>query len=218
MVKYLDCSGHYQLPRNLTNVSFPKYATDQELLDFYNQYSESTALAKFASRGVAERKCLELKQAMDWLSQSAQSTKKVNKVNMAKKTKASNAKAAKAKKAATKSNGSERKSALSDYTLHKLVKENPRREGTFGYKSWEAFRSGDTVQQALDKGARTKDLRHDEAMERLEIREPKGGAKVAATKENTAKAPKAKKAKAKAKKKNGNGNGSKKIEATVTVA
>lgn len=195
MVKYLDCSGRYELPRNLTNVSFPKYATDKELLDFYNQYSGSASLKKFATREVAEKKCLELKQAMDWLAMSAQSTKKVNKVNMAKKTKAANAKGAKAKKASTKSNGSSRKFALTNHTLHKLVKENPRREGTFGYKSWEKIRNGMTYQDAVEAGARNKDIRHDINMKRLELRAPKGG--------NTEAKPK-KAAKAK---KNGNGNG-----------
>ena len=207
MVKYIDCSGRYQLPRNLTNVSFPKYATDQELLDFYNEYSGSTALGKFASREVAERKCLELKQAMDWLAQSAQSTRKVNKNSMAKKTKASNAKAAKAKKAATKGKGEGRKFALTNHTLHKLVKENPRREGTFGYKTWEKIRNGMTYQDAVEAGARNKDIRHDINMKRLELRAPKGGSTNSEVKAT-------KKAKAK---KNGNGNGKAKTEEKATA-
>jgi hypothetical protein len=197
-IKFIDSSGRYKLPSDLTNITFPQKATDRELVDWYNEYSgSSNQIKKFATREIAEGRCLELKLAMDQLSSAAKSTKKENKVMAAKKTKQQNAKAAKAKKAAakSKSNGSTRKFALLDHTLHKLVKDNPRREGTHGFKTWDNIKNGMTYRDAIDAGARNKDIRHDINLKRLELRPPKGAA--AAKKSNGAK-PKGKKAPAEA--------------------
>jgi hypothetical protein len=184
MVKHIDSSGKYKLPRDLTNVTFPQKATDQELVDWYNEYSGSTnQFKKFASRDIAEKKCCDLKQAMDELAMAGKP--KSERQTMSKKAKTEKkAKAAKgSKKAAAKgkSNGAGRKFALLDHTLHKLSKENPRREGTHGFKSWEAIKNGMTYRDAIDAGARNKDIRHDVNLKRLELRAPKGGAKKTAT-------------------------------------
>jgi hypothetical protein len=189
-IKYVDSSGRYKLPGDLTNVTFPQKATDRELVEWYNEYSGSTnQIAKFANREIAEGRCLELKLAMDQLSRAATTTKKENKVMAAKKTKQANAKAAKGKKAAAKSTNSngKRETALLDHTLHKLIKDNPRREGTHGFKTWDAIKNGMTYRDAIDAGARNKDIRHDINLKRLELRPPKGAASKAAKSNGTAK-------------------------------
>ncbi len=175
----IDVTGRYQLPEGLTNVTFPQKASDRELLAWYNRYSGSThELAKFATREIAEGRCLELKLAMDHLSMSAQTTKKENKTVMNKKTAAA-IKAGKGKKekpSAKKATGEKgtRNGSLLDHTLHKLAGENPRREGTHGAKSWEVIKNGMTYRDAIDAGARNKDIRHDVNLGRMAMVAPGG--------------------------------------------
>lgn len=43
----------------------------------------------------------------------------------------------------------------------KTVDENPRRKGTFGYKSFSKIKNGMTVEQFVEKGGRLRDLHWD---------------------------------------------------------
>lgn len=83
---------------------------------------------------------------------------------------------AKSKKSASKASkkksipGVSRASSFSGKKLFKLVKENPRRAGTNGYKSWEKLTSGMTWDAAVKAGARAVDLRWDITHKNLEAR------------------------------------------------
>lgn len=81
----------------------------------------------------------------------------------------------KPKEAPKKATGGSQKFALKDgHTLHKLLDHNPRREGTHGHESWNAFNSGMTYLEAIDAGARNRDLRWDILHGRIEIRDKDG--------------------------------------------
>jgi hypothetical protein len=52
-------------------------------------------------------------------------------------------------------------SPLAGKKLMKVSKQNPRRVGTEGYKSWEKYNSGVTYEKAVEAGARPVDIRWD---------------------------------------------------------
>lgn len=160
-VKQIDTSGNYG------KLNFEK-ASDSELLKWYNNHSDRvTPLSKFSSRAIGEAKCLELMQAMDELKARASSPKGSNKKATNMKAKAETKKAAKGKKAAG-TNGSkaakpakEKKASSLDLVIHKLVKDNPRRTGTFGFKTWEKIKPGMSLRALIDAGGRRKDIMWD---------------------------------------------------------
>lgn len=51
-----------------------------------------------------------------------------------------------------------RSSPLAGKKLHKLTDTNPRRAGSHGAKSWEAYRSGTLYETAVANGARPRDI------------------------------------------------------------
>lgn len=65
------------------------------------------------------------------------------------------------KKAAKREGGPGRTSMYSGKRIVKLVKENPRREDTHGYNSWELLRKGMTYEQYIEAGGRRVDLAWD---------------------------------------------------------
>lgn len=75
---------------------------------------------------------------------------------------------ARAKKVSTGARG--RTSKYAGKKLYKLEKENPRRQGTFGYKSWEKLENGMKMEDAIAAGARLKDLAWDIDRKRIEVR------------------------------------------------
>lgn len=54
-----------------------------------------------------------------------------------------------------------RKSSFSGKVIRKLVKDNPRRKGTAGFKSFTLIRPGMTYEQYLAAGGRRQDLAWD---------------------------------------------------------
>jgi hypothetical protein len=187
-MKPIDISGKYAAIDETT-------ASMEELTDWYNEYSGSTQIKKFSNRAVAERMVSKTKQAMDQFARTAsdstkQQTKKENDDMSKKATKTASKK--------TTSNGTT-SGSLSGMTLHPKTKENPRREGTNGFKSFAIVlkNPGISYNDYIDKGGRNVDARWDEAHGYLELRAGKGVAKAAPAPKAKAAAKKNGKAKAK---------------------
>jgi hypothetical protein len=165
-MKSIDLSGKYTpLPNGVQG------ATMEELADFYNKYSGSTIVKKFSTRDVAIRRVESLIKAMDEMAERGQPKQpKAESNNTMAKTKKGKGKKAPAK--CKKGNGgNKRKFAIADKRIYKLVKDNPRREGTEGYKSWEKIKNGMTYDDYLNAGGRNRDLRHDILAKRIELRD-----------------------------------------------
>ena len=62
-----------------------------------------------------------------------------------------------------------RRTPFSGKKITKLQRENPRREGTHGHKSWELIKNGMTVDAYLDAGGRMNDLRWDLSRKRIKL-------------------------------------------------
>lgn len=58
----------------------------------------------------------------------------------------------------------------SSLKIIKKVSGNPRREGTFGYNSFQLIKSGMTVEQFVKKGGRLRDLHWDVDHEYVELK------------------------------------------------
>jgi len=167
-LKTLDTSGKYQ-------AIDLEQASDDRLLEWYNAHSGSTQLSKFADRETALKKCSDLKQAMDDLASTAK-TKKDKKMKNGKTPKATKAKSKKTAAKAKNGNGKKKEagaprvnSELADLIIVKLVKENPRREKTEGWKSWELLKPKMTYAEFIAAGGRNKDLRWDEEKGHLKL-------------------------------------------------
>lgn len=65
------------------------------------------------------------------------------------------------KKAASKKVGGGRVSAFSGKKITKLAKDNPRRQGTAGHKSFSLINNGMTYEQYVAAGGRRQDLAFD---------------------------------------------------------
>jgi hypothetical protein len=81
--------------------------------------------------------------------------------DMAAKKGRKSAKKATAKKSATEGEGAGRPSAFAGKVIRKVATSNPRREGTHGYNSWEALKSGMTYEKYIAAGGRRQDLAWD---------------------------------------------------------
>jgi hypothetical protein len=66
-----------------------------------------------------------------------------------------------AKKSVKKSAPAGRKSAFSGKKINKVAKENPRRKGSIGFKSFALIKNGMTYEQYLEAGGRRQDLAFD---------------------------------------------------------
>ncbi len=182
-MKPIDISGRYAA------IDETK-ASMAELTDWYNEYSGSTQIKKFSNRAIAERMVSKTKQAMDQLARTAYgSTNKKDTSDMKTKT---------TKTAAVKKTAGSNGSSLSGMTIHPKTKENPRREGTNGFKSFAIVlkNPGISYNDYIDKGGRNVDVRWDEAHGYVELRGGKASPKAAAAK--PAKKAAAKKVKAQA--------------------
>lgn len=57
--------------------------------------------------------------------------------------------------------------------IFKLVRKNPRKEGSHGFNSWNAItRNGITYAKYLANGGRNRDLRHDILLGRIRVEMP----------------------------------------------
>ena len=78
--------------------------------------------------------------------------------------------ATKSKKGSKKSKGSTgRPSAFSGKRITRLVKENPRRKGSAGFKSFSIIKSGMSYEQFLAAGGRRQDLAYDVAHKHVKV-------------------------------------------------
>ena len=75
-----------------------------------------------------------------------------------------------AKSGAKKASQSTRQFIDASLKIIKKVSDNPRREGTFGYKSFQLIKSGMTVEQFVKKGGRLRDLHWDVDHEYVELK------------------------------------------------
>jgi hypothetical protein len=140
-----------------------KTATTKQLVDFYNEHSGSTKpLAKFKDRETAERRVTELVTAHNELVGNSSKPSAVKKA----------AKAAKTSKAdASEDSGKRgRPSSLAGQKLYPLVKDNPRREGTCGHKSFGLITKGMTYEAYIEAGGRARDLAWDIAHNYVEAK------------------------------------------------
>jgi hypothetical protein len=149
-----------------------KKAPTGDLVKWYNENSGVKPIAKFKDRATAEKRCAELKQAVNELSNTNGGTK-----GAAKAAKAEKAPKASKKGETSEVNGKTRKSASSDKTIHRAIDpetkkpyENPRREGTHGHKSWSVIKDGMSYADFIAAGGRAVDLRHDVNQGRLVLK------------------------------------------------
>lgn len=103
-----------------------KEAEIADLLAWYNENSGSAPITKFRDRATAEKKCTELQAAIESLSGGSS---KESKPVKEKKQKADGSTEPSAPRG--------RKSEHCGHLLYPLKDENPRREGSHGYKSYQ---------------------------------------------------------------------------------
>lgn len=127
-------------------------------------YPALDALAEMTT-GVPRKSAEDVPQSDDVATTQSADSPSTDNTTMATKTKRSRSKSTatpKEKKAST--NGDGRRGRPSQYAgkvITKLVDENPRREGSFGHKSFAVIRNGMTVEKYQEAGGRIKDLAWD---------------------------------------------------------
>lgn len=88
---------------------------------------------------------------------------------MATAKKATSKKAAAKKAVVAKSTGAGRTSVFAGKKITKLTKDNPRREGTLGHKSFSVITSGMTYEKFIEAGGRLVDLKSDVTKGNLKV-------------------------------------------------
>jgi len=153
-----------RLPKGKLNLDI-KATSTADLVKFYNAHSGSTkVIQKFSDRQTAERRVSELIQASNELAGGTSKVSALKKKEKESK-KMSSENTEKASRGRTSS--AEGKHI---YKIGEWKKTNPRREGTHGYKSWEAIKDGMSYDEFLTSGGRNRDLMHDVKLGRIEIR------------------------------------------------
>lgn len=150
-----------------------KTAELKDLIAWYNENSGSkTKVTKFKDRASAEENCHELYTA---INEIASGNSKAKPAKPAKESAASKkaAKPAKAKKEGEE--GEDNRGRVSKYAgkkIHRLVKENPRREGSHGHKSFEVIpaKGGISYEDYIAGGGRSNDLAYDIDKEFAEVK------------------------------------------------
>lgn len=156
------------MPTKTISINIETSSTE-ELLAFYNANSGTKALASFKDRADAEKRVAELVDAHNELAGGASKGKGKKAAPVAAKgKKGSKAPApapAKGKKeskgSVTVKGGTAGRFARVGGKFFKLVKENPRREGTHGHKSFNLLKDGMTYDEYIAAGGRNNDLRWD---------------------------------------------------------
>jgi hypothetical protein len=136
-----------------------KLASTADLVKFYNENSGSKNILKFRDRTTAEQRVAELITAHNELAgftSKESGIKKMTEAPTAPKTEKSNARG--------------RTSSLAGKTIVKLSADNPRREGTNGWKSWNLIKEGMTYEQFVAAGGRRVDLAWDIKAGHLELK------------------------------------------------
>jgi hypothetical protein len=135
-----------------------KSASTADLVKFYNEHSGSKPIVKFSDRTTAERRVAELIKAHNELSgptSKETKTKKMTEAPIA---------------PTTEKSTRGRTSSLAGKTIVKLSAENPRREGTNGWKSWNLITEGMTYEQYVAAGGRRVDLAWDLKAGHIELK------------------------------------------------
>lgn len=133
-------------------------ATTADLVKFYNEHSGSKPIVKFSDRTTAERRVAELIKAHNELSgptSKETKTKKMTEAPIA---------------PTTEKSTRGRTSSLAGKSIIKLSVENPRREGTNGWKSWNLITVGMTYEQYVAAGGRRVDLAWDLKAGHIELK------------------------------------------------
>lgn len=142
-----------------TDVDLSKVPT-ATLVTLYNTIRPEKPIKKFADRETAETR---MKGVLEVLAKPGEAPvasatdDTTTEGDMATKTKGKRV----AKKATTSEGSVGRTSAFSGKVIRKLVDENPRREGTFGYASFALIKNGMTYEKFIEAGGRRQDLAWD---------------------------------------------------------
>lgn len=149
--------------------------TTNELLAWFNKNSHTKPIAKFKSRANGEERVNELIKIMgpeSFLPESSKSEKQAPAVDP--KGKEVKPKKEKTSKPFNPGKRGRKPEAAGKkvYKTKDFLKENPRREASLGYKSWEKIvRQGIPYDELISSGARPKDILHDVKIGRLELRD-----------------------------------------------
>lgn len=139
--------------------------TNTEMVEFYNALTPNGKIKKFSDRATACKRLMSLAEAHARVIEVEPREKEV-KVTEAAPTEVKKAPAPKKAKSETKSEGPSRRgrnSAFEGKRLFATQKENPRREGTHGHKSYAVLMQnpGITYEQFVALGGRRVDLAWD---------------------------------------------------------
>jgi hypothetical protein len=136
-----------------------KSASTADLVKFYNENSGSKHILKFRDRATAEQRVAELIKAHNELAGPTSKESGIKKMTEAP-----------TKPKTEKSNSRGRTSSFAGKTIVKIAAENPRREGTNGWKSWNLIKDGMTYEQFVAAGGRRVDLAWDLKAGHLELK------------------------------------------------
>lgn len=140
-----------------------KAASAADLVKFYNANSGSKPITKFADRKTAEKRVAELIQAHNELAGGSSKETVVKKATKATKQEASSEEGTRGRSSAAE--------GKRIYKVGEFKKTNPRREGTHGFKSWEAIsKDGISYDDFIAAGGRNRDLMHDVKLGRIELK------------------------------------------------
>lgn len=128
-----------------------------ELVKWYNENSGSKPIKKFADKATAIARCKALAQAVKELTSTEPAPKKGKAAKAEKAPKAAKA------EVAPKADGEKgRKSSFAGKKIYRLHKDgNPRRPGSFGYRSFALIKDGMSYEDYLAAGGRNTDLTWD---------------------------------------------------------
>jgi len=127
-----------------------------ELVSVYNSFAD-TPVKKFTDRATA------MKRAAKLLEEKVISLDEIKKL-VCDDTKKD------LEKIKTNKGGQGKKSQYAGKKIYKKVKDNPRREGTHGHRSWELIKNGMTYEEYISAGGRNNDFTWDLARDRIEVK------------------------------------------------
>jgi hypothetical protein len=129
-----------------------------QLVAAYNRADATKQVKNFRDRATAERKVLPVIEYLAQENITMAAKKATRKTGAAKKGSARKTTTSAAKTPRKRAEGAGRTSAFSGKRITRQTKDNPRREGTFGFKSFALIKDGMTYEDYIAKGGRRKDL------------------------------------------------------------
>ena len=137
------------------------------LVALYNTIRPENPIKKFADRATANKRMFPALEVLAGKIIEGGKTDVATKTKT--KTAAKKTTTGGTKKERTTTGGAGRESTYAGKVITKLVDENPRREGTAGFKSFAVIKNGMTYEQYIAKGGRRKDLAWDEAHKYVKV-------------------------------------------------